>query len=223
MRRIEIFMPGLKINTEIMLYALLLLAYLLGSIPWGLIFARVFAGDDIRLKGSRNIGATNVIRETGVIPGLLTLAGDFLKGAFPVYLALLAFGPAGGFNDAYLLFIVLAAFSGHLFPIYLKFRDGGKGVATAAGCFAVVSPAAVLTALIVFVAVLMAVRRVSAGSLSAAATLPVAVWLAVDAPIMTFAAVIVALFIFIRHRSNLKRLVAGTEPEFRLRKGPSSK
>jgi glycerol-3-phosphate acyltransferase PlsY len=220
---IKIFMPALKINSEITFCALVLLAYLLGSIPWGLFLTRVFAGDDIRLKGSRNIGATNVIRETGVIPGLLTLAGDFLKGAFPVYLALLAFGPAGGFNDAYLLFVVLAAFFGHLFPVYLKFRDGGKGVATAAGCFAVVSPAAVLAALIVFVAVLLLVRRVSAGSLSAAAILPLAVWLALDATIMTVAAAIVALFIFIRHRSNLKRLVAGTEPEFRLRKGPPNK
>ena len=87
-------MPALEINAKITFCSLLLLAYLLGSIPWGLVLARVFAGDDIRLKGSSNIGATNVIRETGVIPGLLTLAGDFLKGAFPVYLALLAFGTA---------------------------------------------------------------------------------------------------------------------------------
>ena len=115
---------------------------------------------------------------------------------------------------------MLAAFFGPLFPVYLKFRDGGKGVATAAGCFAAISPAAVLAALIVFIAVLLMARRVSAGSLSAAAILPVAVWLALDAPIMTVAAAIVALFIFIRHRSNLKRLVAGTEPEFTLRKGP---
>ena len=154
-------MPGLKINAGLTFGALLLLAYLLGSIPWGLVLTRVFARDDIRLKGSGNIGATNVIRETGVIPGLLTLAGDFFKGAVPVYLALLAFGPVGGGNDGYLLSVVLASFLGHLFPIYLKFRDGGKGVATAA---------------------------------------------------------IVALFIFIRHRDNLKRLLAGKEPEFRLKK-----
>ncbi len=216
-------MPGLKINAGLTFGALLLLAYLLGSIPWGLILTRVFARDDIRLKGSGNIGATNVIRETGVIPGLLTLAGDFFKGAVPVYLALLAFGPVGGGNDGYLLSVVLASFLGHLFPIYLKFRDGGKGVATAAGCFAVVSPAAVLAATAVFIAVLLMARRVSLGSLSAAAILPAAVWLAVDSVIMTAAAAIVAFFIFIRHRSNLKRLLAGKEPEFRLRKGPSNK
>ena len=92
-------MPGLEINAGLTFGALLLLAYLLGSIPWGLVLTRVFARDDIRLKGSGNIGATNVIRETGVIPGLLTLAGDFFKGAVPVYLALLAFGPVGGGND----------------------------------------------------------------------------------------------------------------------------
>ena len=211
-------MPELKINAELTFGALLLLAYLLGSIPWGLVLNRAFARDDIRLKGSGNIGATNVIRETGVIPGLLTLAGDFLKGAVPVYLALLAFGPAGGSDDVYLLSIVLAAFLGHLFPIYLKFRDGGKGVATAAGCFAVVSPAAVLAAVAVFIAVLLIARRVSAGSLSAAAFLPAAVWLAADSSRMTTTAAIVALFIFIRHRDNLKRLLAGKEPEFRLKK-----
>jgi len=218
---IENFMPGLKTNAELTFSALLLLAYLLGSIPWGLVLARVFARDDIRLKGSGNIGATNVIRETGMIPGLLTLAGDILKGAIPVYLALLVFGPAGGFNDAYLLFVVLAAFLGHLFPVYLKFRDGGKGVATAAGCFAVVSPAAVLAAVAVFIAVLLMARRVSAGSLSAAAILPVAVWLATDSITMTIAAGIVALFIFIRHRDNVKRLLAGKEPEFTLKKDRS--
>ena len=211
-------MPGAKTYAELTFSGLLLLAYLLGSIPWGLILSRIFARDDIRLKGSGNIGATNVARETGVIPGLLTLAGDILKGAVPVYLALLAFGPADGSGDVYLSAVALAAFSGHLFPIYLKFRDGGKGVATAAGCFAVVSPAAVLAAVGVFITMLLVTRRVSVASLSAAATLPVAVWIAADSAIMTAAAVIVALFIFMRHGENLKRLLAGKEAEFKLKK-----
>jgi len=214
-------MPGAKTYAELTFSGLLLLAYLLGSIPWGLILSRIFARDDIRLKGSGNIGATNVARETGVIPGLLTLAGDILKGAVPVYLALLAFGPADGSGDVYLSAVALAAFSGHLFPIYLKFRDGGKGVATAAGCFAVVSPAAVLAAFAVFIAMLLVTRRVSVASLSAAATLPVAVWIAADSAIMTAAAVIVALFIFMRHGENLKRLLAGKEAEFKLKKDRS--
>jgi glycerol-3-phosphate acyltransferase PlsY len=211
-------MPGPKSYAEWTFSGLLFLAYLLGSIPWGLILSRIFAREDIRLKGSGNIGATNVTRQAGVIPGLLTLAGDMLKGAIPVYLALAAFGPAGGPADIYLATVALVAFWGHLFPVYLKFRDGGKGVATAAGCFAVVSPGAVLAAGVVFFAMLSMARRVSVGSLSAAAVLPLAVWIAADSAILTVTAGIVALFIFIRHRDNLKRLLAGKEPEFKLKK-----
>ena len=211
-------MPGPKSYAEWTFSGLLLFDYLLGSVPWGLILSRIFAREDIRLKGSGNIGATNVTRQIGVVPGLLTLAGDILKGALPVYLALVAFGPAGGSGDIYLAAVALAAFLGHLFPVYLKFRDGGKGVATAAGCFAVVSPAAVLAAGGVFIAMLFMARRVSVGSLSAAAFLPLAVWLSADSVIMTATAGIVALLIFIRHRDNLKRLLAGKEPEFRLKK-----
>lgn len=211
-------MPGPQSYAEWTFSGLLLFAYLLGSIPCGLILNRIFTREDIRLKGSGNIGATNVTRQSGVIPGLLTLAGDMLKGAIPVYLALVAFGPAGEPADLYLATVALAAFFGHLFPVYLKFGDGGKGVATAAGCFAVVSPGAVLAAGAVFIAVLCMARRVSVGSLSAAAVLPLAVWIAADSAIMTTTAGIVALLIYIRHRDNLKRLLAGKEPAFKLKK-----
>jgi glycerol-3-phosphate acyltransferase PlsY len=128
-------MPITIQNPEFTFIGLLVLAYLLGAIPWGLILARIFAREDIRQKGSGNIGATNVTREAGVTPGLLTLAGDIFKGVIPVYLALVAFGPAGGSGDIYLSAVALAAFLGHLYPLYLKFRDGGRGVATAAGSF----------------------------------------------------------------------------------------
>jgi glycerol-3-phosphate acyltransferase PlsY len=205
-------------NSGLLFGGLLILAYLLGSIPWGLILARIFSGQDIRLKGSHNIGATNVMREAGALPGLLTLAGDFLKGAIPVYLALLAFGSANGSVDIFLAGVALAAFLGHLYPLYLKFRDGGKGVATAAGCFAVVSPPAVLVAFGIFIVMLFVVRRVSVGSLAAAATLPAAIWLATDSVMILGAACIIAFFIFIRHRDNLKRLAAGKESKFKLRK-----
>ena len=205
-------------NSELLFAGLLILAYLLGSIPWGLILGRIFAYEDIRLKGSGNIGATNVTRLTGVIPGLLTLAGDFFKGAIPVYLALVAFNSAGRSADIYPVAVALSAFLGHLFPVYLKFRDGGKGVATAAGCFAVVTPGVVLIAFAVFMVMLLLVRRVSVGSLAAAATLPAAIWLTSDSAIILAAACIISLFIFIRHQDNLKRLVAGKEPEFKLRK-----
>jgi glycerol-3-phosphate acyltransferase PlsY len=216
-------MPGTDTSAAVIFSGLLLFAYLLGSIPWGLILSRFFAREDIRLKGSGNIGATNVTRQTGVIPGLLTLAADILKGAIPVYLALVAFGPVGGLADFYAAATALAAFLGHLFPVYLKFRDGGKGVATAAGCFTVVSPGAVLAAVVVFIAMLSMARRVSIGSLSAAAVLPLAVWITTGSAIMTATAGIVALLIFIRHRDNLKRLLAGKEPAFTLKKDHSQK
>ena len=211
-------MPISHASAGLTFIGLLIFAYLFGSIPWGVILTRVFAREDIRLKGSGNIGATNVTREAGVIPGLLTLAGDILKGAIPVYLALLAFGPANGRGDLYLSGVALAALFGHFFPIYLKFRDGGKGVATAAGCFVMVSPPAVLTAFAVFIGMLLGFRRVSVGSLSAAAALPIAIWFMADSTIITAAAGIAALFIFIRHRDNLKRLLDGKEPEFKLKK-----
>jgi glycerol-3-phosphate acyltransferase PlsY len=208
---------------ELTFSGLLICAYLLGSIPWGLVFARLFAKVDIRLKGSRNIGATNVTRQIGVIPGLLTLAGDLLKGALPVYLALVAFGPIKSVGGIYVSAVALSAFLGHLYPIYLKFHDGGKGVATAAGCFAVVSPATVLAALAVFAVVLLATRRVSVGSLAAAACLPIAVWITTDSAVLIVVGGVFALFIFIRHRDNLKRLAAGTEPKFKFKKDQSSR
>ena len=211
-------MPLSRQFAELTFIGLVICAYLLGSIPWGLIFARIFARDDIRLKGSRNIGATNVTREVGLIAGFLTLLGDFLKGAVPVYLALMAFGPVDGVGGIYVSAVALAAFLGHLYPLYLKFHDGGKGVATAAGCFAVVSPVTILAVLGVFIVMLLAVRRVSVGSLAAAAALPIAIWITTDSAVMIAAAGIFALFIFIRHRDNLKRLAAGTEPEFKIKK-----
>jgi glycerol-3-phosphate acyltransferase PlsY len=211
-------MPLSKPFAELTFSGLLICAYLLGSIPWGLIFARIFAKVDIRLKGSGNIGATNVTRQVGVIPGLLTLAGDILKGALPVYLALAAFGPVNDVGDIYVSAVALAAFLGHLYPIFLKFQDGGKGVATAAGCFAVVSPAAVLAAFAVFILMLLAARRVSVGSLAAAAALPIALWITTGSAAMIAAGGILALFIFVRHRDNLKRLAAGKEPVFKLKK-----
>ena len=203
--------------------ALLIFAYLLGSIPWGFILARIFASTDIRQKGSYNIGATNVMREVGVIAGFLTLAGDVFKGAFPVYLARWALGAVDGSGDVYLAAVALAAFIGHLFPVYLKFRDGGKGVATAAGCFAVISLTAILAAFGLFAVMLLVSRRVSVGSLCAAAALPVSIWITTGSPLLTIAATIVALLIFARHHGNIKRLLAGNEPAFKLRKASSNR
>jgi glycerol-3-phosphate acyltransferase PlsY len=154
---------------------------------------------------------------------LLTLAGDVFKGSLPVYLAHWAFAAADGSGEIYEAAVALAALMGHCFPVYLKFRDGGKGVATAAGCFAVISLTAVLAAFGLFAAMLLVSRRVSVGSLCAAAALPVSVWITTGSLVFMIAAVLVALLIFGRHHANIKRLLAGKEPAFKLREASSDR
>jgi acyl phosphate:glycerol-3-phosphate acyltransferase len=189
-----------------------LIAYLLGSIPWGLVLTRCFAGFDIREQGSGNIGATNVRRLAGNRLGGLTLAGDVLKGWLPVVLAVLVAGGTGWWGAVYVGLVALCAFAGHLWPVYLGFRDGGKGVATAAGCFLAISPLAVAIALGGFVLVVWLSRRVSVGSLAAAAILPPAVGGLTGSLVPALAAGAVAVMIFARHTDNLRRLAKGTEP-----------
>lgn len=187
-------------------------AYLLGSVPFGLIIAKKFASVDIRSEGSGNIGATNVRRVAGTAPGLLTFACDFLKGAIPVYIAALLTENKGSCAELYLSVTAIAAFWGHLYPVFLKFKGGGKGVATAGGCFLVISPLSFFAAIILFLLVVYFSRRVSAGSLAASAILPFAVWIATGSFLYAFCAASVSLFIFLRHRENIKRLLSGTEP-----------
>ena len=102
-------------------------AYLLGSIPWGLVLTRLFTSIDIRKEGSRNIGATNVRRVAGTTLGILTLAGDVLKGAVPVWLAVFLTNSNELWASFYISLVAVAAFMGHLYPIYMKFKNGGKG------------------------------------------------------------------------------------------------
>ena len=193
--------------------ALILGAYLLGSVPWGLVATRLAGSTDIRHNGSGNIGATNVNRVAGPAPALLTLAGDAGKGALPILLAFQVLRSPSNSVANVLALTALAAFFGHLYPIYLSFKTGGKGVATTAGSYAVLSPAACLICVLVFVAVVVWTRRVSIGSLSASVTLPVAVWLTTRSPSLTLAAALATLFIFIRHAGNIRRILAGTEPK----------
>ncbi len=190
-------------------------SYLMGSIPWGLVLTRTFASVDIRQQGSGNIGATNVSRIAGSTLGLLTFAGDVLKGAAPVYLAFFLAGANQNADDLLPAVAALGAFFGHLFPMFMKFKDGGKGVATCAGCFVILSPPACLSAVLTFIIVLLASKRVSAGSLAAAAVLPGAVWFTTGSLQFTAGALAMAIFIFIRHTENIKRLISGTEPRFR--------
>ncbi len=192
-------------------------SYLLGAVPFGVFFARLFSSTDPRRAGSGNIGATNVARTAGAAAGLATLAADGLKGFLPVAAALAWFpGPEAPFAHVPTA-AALLAFAGHLFPVYGGFRGGGKGVATAAGGFLALAPAAVGCAAAVFLLAFLASRRVAVGSLSAAAALPLAVHLLGGTGTLAASAVAVCLLVTWRHADNIRRLAAGTEPPFRLK------
>jgi len=195
------------------LLALPFFAYFLGSIPCGLVLTRLFTSVDIREKGSKNIGATNVKRVAGSTWGILTLVGDTIKGAFPVWLGLTITTPDTLNGQIYLSLVAMAAFLGHLFPIYTKFKNGGKGVATAGGCFAVISPAALVVAILVFILFICWSGRVSAASLAASVIMPVALWKATGSGVITGCAFITSIFIYVRHMENIKRLLTGIEPK----------
>lgn len=184
--------------------------YLCGSIPFGLLLARR-AGVDVRRVGSGNIGATNVARSTSTRLGLATLALDAAKGALPVALARwLA-------NDQVAACAGLAAFLGHVFPVSLRFA-GGKGVATALGVLATLSPAVAAVALLVFVAVFAVSRFVSAASIAAALGAAAAAALLGYPGAIVATIVVMTVVVVVRHRQNLARLRAGTEPRFVLKK-----
>ena len=189
---------------------LLPIAYLLGSIPWGVILTRIFSDVDVRAAGSKNIGAYNVFRLAGKRLGLMTLGGDLLKGAVPVFAGISWLGVSDWRGETLVCLIALSAFAGHLFPVFLGFK-GGKGVATAAGCFLVISPFVFLVCVLVYVLVLCFWGYSSAGSLSAATILPGAIWLATHSVPLTGCAFVMAALIFVRHADNIRRLREGTE------------
>jgi glycerol-3-phosphate acyltransferase PlsY len=193
-------------------------SYLLGSIPFGLILAKLFAGADIRHAGSGNIGATNVARVAGPLPGVLTLAFDAGKGWLAVWLAGRVMHEEAGV-------VVIAGFFallGHCFPVWLRFH-GGKGVATAAGIFGALCPEAMVAALILFAVVVWFWRYVSLGSLAAAAAIPLLVyllWAPHFAPpnIVTVGSLAIAALVIFQHRGNIGRLARGEEPKFSFRR-----
>ena len=205
-------------NISLETIAIPIAAYLLGSIPFGLVFTRLFGGGDVRRAGSGNIGATNVARVAGPLPALLTLLFDFTKGAASVWLA----GRITGDSSTWMMIAALAALLGHCFPVWLKLR-GGKGVATAAGAFLVLCPAALLGSLILFSLVLFFWHYVSLASISAAAAMPLLIyllWAPQHAPplMVTFGALTAAVIIIYKHDANIQRLVQGEEPKFALGK-----
>lgn len=187
-------------------------AYLLGSIPTGLILAKVFSLKDIRMEGSGNIGATNVTRVLGKRLGALTFLGDALKGYVPVWAGALLFES----TQASCIFGG-AAFLGHLFPVYLKFK-GGKGVATACGIFLYLAPLVVLIEAVLFAGIVAACRYVSLGSLCVAACMPVLLALfSFPLPVIVLS-IVMGLLVFLKHKLNIQRLMQGGENRIGLKK-----
>jgi glycerol-3-phosphate acyltransferase PlsY len=189
-------------------------AYLIGSIPFGIVLAKMFGGVDVRKAGSGNIGATNVARVAGPLPGILTLVLDALKGVAAVWLA------ARFANDSamWMTLAGLSALIGHCFPVWLRFH-GGKGVATAAGMFLALCWPAALGAIGVFILVVLFSRFVSLGSVAAAAAMPLLIyllWAPHHAPplVVTFGAFAAAMLVVYKHDANIQRLVEGREPRF---------
>jgi glycerol-3-phosphate acyltransferase PlsY len=188
---------------------LVICAYLVGSIPTGLLLAKAFGGVDIRSTGSGNIGATNVYRTMGPKIGIMTLLGDCLKGVIPIVIA-----KSLGLPVAWIALIGLAAFLGHVYTVFLGFK-GGKGVATALGVFLAASPLAVLVALAIFSLVLYKWRYVSLASITATAIMPSLVALIDRKPVMVLMTLVIAAVVILKHRENIKRLRNGTESKFK--------
>jgi acyl phosphate:glycerol-3-phosphate acyltransferase len=196
------------------LFAIPIVAYFLGSIPFGLILTKLAGGGDVRKVGSGNIGATNVARAAGPLAGILTLVLDVAKGVGAVLLA----ERLSKDSATWMMIAGVAALVGHCFPVWLKFK-GGKGVATAAGVFLVLSPLAFLGAVILFLLVVIFWRYVSLGSVSAAAAMPLLIyflWAPHHAPpiSVTLGALVSAVLIIYKHRGNLQRLAEGAEAKF---------
>ncbi len=186
-----------------------IIAYLIGSIPFGYLIVRGKIGADIRQTGSGGTGATNVSRRAGKVAGVITLVLDALKGSAAVLIAKMVTG-----NDWIIAAAAIAVLVGHIFPVWLGFR-GGKGVATGAGVFLVIAPAALLCAGFVFLGVVLLTRYVSLGSMLAAATIPLFVWVQNYPRPLLLAAILGALLIVFAHRGNIGRLAHGTESQFR--------
>ena len=193
------------------LFILIMIAiYLIAAIPTGVLLARLMGGEDVRQKGSGNIGATNVYRVAGKLAGVLTLVGDTLKGFLP----LLAFKTWLEPTPTQLGIASAVAILGHCYPIYLKFK-GGKGVATALGIFLVLSPKAVFFALIVFILTVTITRYISLGSVLAALSAPLVILLLNHPQPIFLATLFIAALVIWRHNSNIRRLLDGTENRFK--------
>jgi glycerol-3-phosphate acyltransferase PlsY len=197
-------------------WGLVAAGYFLGSIPFGYLLVRATGGGDIRFQGSGNIGATNVARASGWSVGAATLVLDVAKGFLAVWLS----GRFSGGNIRIMMYAGLAAILGHVFPVWLRF-GGGKGVATALGVFLAICWPATVAAVALFFLVASFWRYVSLASISAAAALPLLVYLLYapgHAPpsAVTFCTLLAAVLVIVKHRGNIERLLIGTEPRFEI-------
>jgi acyl phosphate:glycerol-3-phosphate acyltransferase len=187
-----------------------LIAYLLGAIPFGYLLVKWTTGADVRAAGSGNIGATNVLRTSGRAAGLVTLLLDIAKGYLAVWIA----GRLTSGDPIWMAVAALAVMAGHAYPVFLRFQ-GGKAVASFIGAFLYLTPLAMVCVLLVFTGVVAWSRQISLGSISAAATFPLAVWIVQRPPLPVFlAAVVAGAFIVYRHWANIRRLHSGAEHRF---------
>jgi glycerol-3-phosphate acyltransferase PlsY len=192
----------------------IVIAYLLGAIPFGYLLVKLTKGADVRAAGSGNIGATNVLRTAGKAEGVATLLLDIGKGFLAVWIAIRLTEN----SPLWAALAALAVMAGHAFPVFLQFK-GGKAVASFIGAFLCLTPLAMLAALLLFVVTVARTKHISAGSILAAATFPFAVWMILHpAWEITLAAFIAGAFIVYRHSANIDRLRQGAENVFRWRK-----
>jgi len=192
----------------ILISGVIILGYFIGSIPFGLIVSRLY-GIDIRKQGSGNIGATNVLRVLGIVPGSIVFILDLLKGALATSLVILALG-----LTAYLPIILTgtAAILGHMFSIYLGFQ-GGRGVATSAGVLLAIAPDLFLITITIFALTLALSRYVSVSSITSAVILAILMLVFRKPAPYAWVTVSVAVLIIIRHVPNIRRLISWTEPK----------
>lgn len=192
-------MPGLQD------LSLVFVAYLIGSIPFGLLISQVVGRVDIRRYGSGNIGTANVLRIVGKRAAALTLLGDLLKGFLPTLAALLLGG-----SDLLVAGVGLAAVLGHNWSVYLRFA-GGKGVATSFGALLAMTPLPAILGFLVWLGVVLVFRYTSLAALAASVCIPPLIFFSIGSgPYFTFS-LLATLLIFVRHRDNIQRLWAGTE------------
>ncbi len=186
----------------------IMLSYLLGAVPFGLLFAKAFSGVDVRTVGSRNIGATNVLRSSGKKAAILTLLADMLKGFLPPIVVMLAFH-----DDSLSALSGAAAILGHNFPVYLGFK-GGKGVATGFGVMMAVSPLIGVISLLCWLVAASIWRYSSLAAIIAFALYPFLTFMLYSGSRPRgMLSLFIAGLIYVRHRENIKRLIAGTEPK----------